>query len=114
MNKIVLVTIRLYKTKSQAAVDCLNASQAGESRDSQTSGPELTIVSGILTDLIFKRNNGRRAVSSEPTIETREAAEFELRVSRFKIDTNVIINSNISRDLGVLEMKDKQNVSLIH
>jgi hypothetical protein len=28
-----------------------------------------TIVSSILTDLIFKRSNGRSAVSSEPTID---------------------------------------------
>ncbi len=40
------------------------ASQAGE--NSQTNGSEHTIVSSILTDLIFKRRNGRRAFSDLP------------------------------------------------
>jgi hypothetical protein len=36
---------------------------------------EHTIVSSILTDLIFKRNNGRRTVSSESIFERK--AEIE-------------------------------------
>jgi hypothetical protein len=41
--------------------------QAGENR--QTNGSEHMIVFSILTDLIFKRSNGRRAVSPDPPAE---------------------------------------------
>jgi hypothetical protein len=43
-------------------------SQAGERENSETNGHEHTIVSSILTDLIIKRNNGRRAVLSGPPL----------------------------------------------
>jgi hypothetical protein len=57
----------------------LTASQAGE--NSQTHGPEHTIVSSILTDLIFKRSQGRRVVSSDPPLNQRSCrvrASFEI------------------------------------
>jgi hypothetical protein len=64
-------------------------SQAGENSQScQTNGPEHTIVSSIPRDLIFTRNNGRRAVSPEK--RSREVAKLEQRVSKFKIDANII------------------------
>jgi hypothetical protein len=60
----------------------ITASQTGE--NSKTNGPEHTIVSSILTDLIFKKGNGRRMISSDPPgHRTSEAAEFEQRVSKF-------------------------------
>ncbi len=40
-----------------------------------------------------------------------EAAEFENRASKFKIDTNIIINSNINLDLGFFDIKDRINVT---
>jgi hypothetical protein len=58
----------------------VTASQAGE--NSQTNGREHTIVSIILTDLIFKE-----ATEEEQYCRnhhwTSEAAEFEQRVSKF-------------------------------
>jgi hypothetical protein len=44
----------------------LRASQTGEKR--QTDGPEHTIVSSILTDLIFKRTWKKSSIAG-PTIE---------------------------------------------
>jgi hypothetical protein len=48
----------------------------------ETNGPEDTIVPSILTDLIFKRSNGRRAVSSDPPLNQRssrvQAMSFEI------------------------------------
>ena len=58
--------------------------QSGE--NSQSNDPEHTIVSSILTGLIFRRNGGRRAACLNPS-SASEAAEFELRVSKFKSDT---------------------------
>ncbi len=49
----------------------VTASQAG--KNSQTNGPEHTIVSSILTDLIFQRSNGRRVVLSEPPLNQRSS-----------------------------------------
>jgi hypothetical protein len=50
-------------------------SQAGE--NSQTNGSKHTIVSSILTGLIFKlrleRSNERRAVSSDPPLNQRSS-----------------------------------------
>jgi hypothetical protein len=57
----------------------ITASQAGE--NSQTNGPEHTIVSRILTDLNFKRSNGRRAVSSDPPLNQRSS---RVRATNFK------------------------------
>jgi hypothetical protein len=59
----------------------LTASQAGE--NSQTNGPEHTILSSILTDLIIKRNNGRRAVSTEPTVDFKATSSNEFEKSNF-------------------------------
>ena len=39
-----------------------------ERENSQTIDPENTIVSNILTDLIFRRNHESRAVLSEPSL----------------------------------------------
>ena len=58
-------------TKGQMKPTCrvsLTASQAGE--NSQSNVPEHTIVSSILTDLIFRRNLRRRTALSGPTIES--------------------------------------------
>ena len=58
-------------TKGQMKPTCrvsLLASQAGE--NSQSNVPEHTIVSSILTDLIFRRNLRRRTALSGPTIES--------------------------------------------
>ncbi len=58
----------------------VTASQARE--NSQTNVSEHTIVSSILTDLIFKRSNGRRAVSSEPQLNQRSS---RVRATSFEI-----------------------------
>jgi hypothetical protein len=58
----------------------VTASQAGE--NSQTNGSEPTIVSSILTDLIFKRSNGGRAVSSDPPLNQRSS---RVRATSFEI-----------------------------
>ncbi len=55
----------------------ITAFQAGE--NSETNGHEHTIISSILRDLVFKRSNGRREVSSDPLL-TSEAAELKQRV----------------------------------
>jgi hypothetical protein len=52
----------------------ITASQAGQ--NSQTNGPEHNIVSSSLTDLIFKRSKGRRAVSSDPPLNQRNSRLF--------------------------------------
>ncbi len=74
----------------------ITASQPGENRKSNCS--EHTIVSSILTDLIFKE-----ATEEEQYRRTHhwtsEAAEFERRVSKVLIDTNITVNSNINLDL---------------
>ncbi len=49
----------------------ITSSQAKE--NSQTNGPEHTIVSRILTDLIFKGSNGRRAVSLGPPLNQQSS-----------------------------------------
>jgi hypothetical protein len=70
-------------------------------------------VSSIPTDLIFKRKNARRVVSSEPTIEPAKQpglSNRQQRVSKFKVDKNIIISSNTNLDLGrlgFLNIKDK-------
>jgi hypothetical protein len=60
----------------------LTASLAGE--NSQTKGTELTIVSSILTDLrlIFKRNNGRKAASSDRPMNQQKS---RVQATSFKI-----------------------------
>ena len=58
----------------------VTASQAGE--NSQTNGREHTIVSIILTDLIFKRSNRRRVVLSEPPLNQRSS---RVRATSFEI-----------------------------
>ena len=65
-----------------------------------------TIVSSILTDLIFRRNHRRRAVSSEPSLNRRRSWD---RATRFKTQNrhNNSINSNINLDLGFSDFKDK-------
>jgi hypothetical protein len=65
---------------SRVSVTARPAPQAGE--NSQTNGPEHTIVSSILTDLIFKRKIGRRAVSSDPPLTQRSS---QVRATSFKI-----------------------------
>ena len=71
----------------------LIASQAGE--NSQTNDPEHTIVSSILTDLIFRRNHERRAVLSEPYLNRQRSWD---RATLFKTQNrhNNSINSNIN------------------
>ena len=53
-----------------------NASQAGE--NSQSNVPEHTIVSKILTDLIFRRNLRRRTTLPGPTVESAKQIQAEL------------------------------------
>jgi hypothetical protein len=48
---------------------------------SQTNGSEHTIASSILTDLIFKRSNGRKAVSSNSPVNQRSS---RVRATSFK------------------------------
>ena len=54
-----------------------NSVVAPKSVGSMTNVSEHTIVFSILTDLILKRNRGRRA------------AEFEQRIFKFKVDTRI-------------------------
>jgi hypothetical protein len=58
------------------------ASKTGEISQTNGSKHTGTIVPSILTDLIFKRSNGRRAVSSEPPLSQRirrvRATSFEI------------------------------------
>ena len=60
----------------------LTASQAGE--NSQTIDPEHTIVSSILTDLIFRRNQKEEQYCRNQ-YQTGEEAEIEQLVSK-KVD----------------------------
>ena len=64
-----------------------NGIQAGE--NSQNNVPERTIVSSILTDLIFRRKSGIRAACLNTSLNQWLPwnAEFKQRVSKFKIDT---------------------------
>jgi hypothetical protein len=64
----------------------ITACQAGE--NSQTNGLEHTIVSSILTDLVFKRSNGRRAVSSDPPLNQRSS---RVRATGFKLSASTAI-----------------------
>jgi hypothetical protein len=84
------------------------ASQAGD--NSQTNGSEHTTTSSILTAWPSKETTEEEQYRWNH-YWTSEAAEFEPRVSRFKIDINIIINSNINVDVGFLEIKDKIDVS---
>ena len=87
----------------------LTASQPGE--NSQTNDPDYTIVSSILTDLIFRRNHERRALLSEPSLNRRIPWYW---ATCFKIQNrhNNSINSNINLDLGFSEIT--KQLSLIH
>jgi hypothetical protein len=65
-----MITNGLMNPTSRVSI---TASQAGE--NSQTNGPEHTIVSSngtsILTDLTFKKSNGKRAVSSDHALKNK-------------------------------------------
>ena len=87
----------------------VTASQAGE--NSQTNCRKHTIVSIILTDLIFKEATEDRSSIVGATIEPAKQPSSSRRVSNFLIVTNIVINSNINLDLGFLEIKDKKNFS---
>ena len=80
------------------------ASQVGE--NSQTYEREHTIVSSILTDLIFRRSHEWRAVVSEPSLNRRRSWD---RATRFKTQNqhNKNIKNNINLDLGFSEIKEK-------
>lgn len=83
-------------TKGQMKPTCrvsLTASQVGE--NSQSNVPKHTILSSILTDLIFRRNLRRRTAPSGPTLNLRGS---RTRATRFQIQNrhNTIINFNIN------------------
>ena len=91
-------------TKGQMKPTCrvsLTASQAGE--NSQSNVPEHTIVSSILTDLIFRRNHRRRTALSGPPLNLRSS---RTRAMRFKIQNrhNTIINFNINFQSWILRI----------
>ncbi len=86
----------------------ITASQARE--NSRTDGSKHMIVYSVLTHLIFKEVT-EEGQYCRTAIEPAKAAEFEQRVSKFLLDTNIIINSNTNLDLGFLQIKDKKNVS---
>jgi hypothetical protein len=75
---IALESVGSMATKGQMnpmSMVSITVSQAGE--NSQTNGPEHTIISSILIDLIFKTSNGRRAVSTiEPAKQPSSSNEF--------------------------------------
>ena len=86
------------------------AFQAGE--NSQTNGVEHTIVSSILTDLIFKRSNRTHHWASEAAEFKRWLApptSFEI-LNWHDCHYDNTINSNINLDLGLFKNKNKKNV----
>ena len=94
-------------TKGQMKPTCrvsLSVSQAGE--NSQSNVPEHTIVSSILTDLIFRRNLRRRTALSGPPLNLQSS---RTRAMRFKIQNrhNTIINFTINFQSWILRIKGK-------